>query len=767
MQYLGDRTEDSTIYIKWATNSSAGASITRATNGTISVYKDNNTTQSTAGITDTEDFDSLTGVHHITIDLSADAFYVVGSDYQVVLSAATIDGQTVNFPIASFSIEKEFNEVDVTKWLGQAVAAVTVNGVPEVDVTHFGGSAGTFASGRPEVNVSHAAGTAWNSGAIGANTLAADTLTAAKVASDVGTEIGTAVWATTTRLLTAGTNIALAKGTGVTGFNDLDAAGIRSAVGLASANLDSQLSTIDGIVDSILVDTAEIGTAGAGLTAVPWNASWDPEVQSECTDALNAYDPPTRAELTSDINSVLNILQGVVLKQGTIGSTGNDTTHLHLTGLTYSDDEINDHLLVIFDVSEGEYHARWVEDWANTGDLATVATLPFTPQNATDTYWLLPVRRDVTGGSGPSAADIADAVWEEAIADHSGTSGSTAEALNAAGSAGDPWVTNLPGAYGSGSAGYILGTNLNATVSSRATQTSVDDVPTNSEFNARTLASADYATAAALATADSVIDGIDARLPNDPADQSAVEAAITAATSPLATAANQTTILNRLGAFTGSGVNTVLGFLRALMRKDGSITTPSDVGGTFDHTTDSNEALRDRGDAAWLTATGFSTHNAADVWAVGTRSLTVLDEDSTTLDLDATIRAAVGLATASLDTQLGAIDDLIDTEVAAILAAVDTEVAAIKAKTDNLPAAPAAVGDIPSAATIVAAVFSELIETGYTFKQATRLIAAACAGKLSGAQTATETFRSLDDSANRITATVDSSGNRSAVTHNA
>lgn len=48
---------------------------------------------------------------------------------------------------------------------------------------------------------------------------------------------------------------------------------------------------------AIVADTAEIGTAGAGLTAVPWNASWDAEVQSECTDALNAYDPPTKAEM--------------------------------------------------------------------------------------------------------------------------------------------------------------------------------------------------------------------------------------------------------------------------------------------------------------------------------------------------------------------------------------------------------------------------------------------------------------------------------------
>lgn len=43
---------------------------------------------------------------------------------------------------------------------------------------------------------------------------------------------------------------------------------------------------------------------------------------------------------------------------------------------------------------------------------------------------------------------------------------------------------------------------------------------------------------------------------------------------------------------------------------------------TYDQTTDSLEALRDRGDAAWVTATGFSTHTAADVWAVATRTLT-------------------------------------------------------------------------------------------------------------------------------------------------
>lgn len=58
------------------------------------------------------------------------------------------------------------------------------------------------------------------------------------------------------------------------------------------------------------------------------------------------------------------------------------------------------------------------------------------------------------------------------------------------------------------------------------------------------------------------------------------------------------------------------------------------------------------------------------------------------------------------------------------------------------------------------------IETGLTLRQALRLIAAATAGKVSGGGTSTITIRNaVADSDNRITATVDSNGNRSAITY--
>lgn len=56
---------------------------------------------------------------------------------------------------------------------------------------------------------------------------------------------------------------------------------------------------------------ARIGANGAGLTALPWNADWDTEVESEVTDGLNAYDPPTRTELTSDKDEILAAIAAV------------------------------------------------------------------------------------------------------------------------------------------------------------------------------------------------------------------------------------------------------------------------------------------------------------------------------------------------------------------------------------------------------------------------------------------------------------------------
>jgi hypothetical protein len=125
MQYLGDYAEDyATLNFKFSTHKADGTPATLSGTPAISVYKANGTTQSTAGITLTADFDSVTGLNNVLIDLSADAFYAVANDYSVVITTGTVDSvSVVGTVLAHFSIENRFNEVDVTKISGDSTAA--------------------------------------------------------------------------------------------------------------------------------------------------------------------------------------------------------------------------------------------------------------------------------------------------------------------------------------------------------------------------------------------------------------------------------------------------------------------------------------------------------------------------------------------------------------------------------------------------------------------------------------------------------------------
>jgi hypothetical protein len=163
VKYLGNLLEDQTVDFKFNTHQASGTPITLAGTPAVSVYKANGTTETTAGVTLTVDFDSRTGCHHVRIDTSADAFYAAASDYQVVLTAGTVDGTSVvGTVLAEFSIENRFKEVDVTFWNGSAVVPPTNLGVPVVDVTHWRNDAVpvTSVAGIPEVDVTHWLGTA-------------------------------------------------------------------------------------------------------------------------------------------------------------------------------------------------------------------------------------------------------------------------------------------------------------------------------------------------------------------------------------------------------------------------------------------------------------------------------------------------------------------------------------------------------------------------------------------------------------------------------
>lgn len=132
--------------------------------------------------------------------------------------------------------------------------------------------------------------TAIQNDAITAAKIANGAIDAATFAADVDAEIATMVWnAATASYGGAGTYGQAVEDT-LADTNELQADwanGGRLDL-ILDAILEDTGTTLDGIVDSILEDTAVIGAAGAGLSAIPWNAAWDAEVQSECADALTA-----------------------------------------------------------------------------------------------------------------------------------------------------------------------------------------------------------------------------------------------------------------------------------------------------------------------------------------------------------------------------------------------------------------------------------------------------------------------------------------------
>jgi hypothetical protein len=151
---------------------------------------------------------------------------------------------------------------------------------------------------------------------------------------------------------------------------------------------------------------------------------------------------------------------------------------------------------------------------------------------------------------------------------------------------------------------------------------------------------------------------------------------------------------------------------------------------TFDRTTDSLQAIRDRGDAAWVGSGPTATEIADAVWDEATSGHTTAGTFGEQVKTD-------------IDTIL--------TNVAAILA--DTGTDGVVLSTATQQAIASALLDLANG-----------VETGITVRQGLRVVLSALAGKLSGAATTTVRVRDTSDSKDRIVATVDADGNRTAVT---
>lgn len=237
------------------------------------------------------------------------------------------------------------------------------------------------------------------------------------------------------------------------------------------SNLGSGATFAANLVD-IENQTDDIGTAGAGLTAVPYNPAWDADIQSEVQDAIEAnhldhllaadYDPASKPGVaTALLNELVENDGGVsrytanALEQGPGGATASaiadavwdEAQSDHTTAGTFGQggyiirantaqagagstitldasasavDDFYNNAIVVLTAGTGAGQARFISDYVGSTKVATVGSAWATNPASGTTFMVLPFG-SIPGASAPTAGEVADAVWDEAVSSHSTT----------------------------------------------------------------------------------------------------------------------------------------------------------------------------------------------------------------------------------------------------------------------------------------------------------------------------------------------------------
>lgn len=432
---LGIQKPGSVVYIPFSTFDSNGASITLTGNATsdIAVYKDGSTTEraSASGYTFTADFDSKTGIQYVAIDLADNTtadFWAAGSKYFVTIGDVTINAQTVRFVAATFTIGAEGAILNTTiATLASQTSFTLTSGPAEDDALN--GCVVYLHDAASAVQGAFAYVTDYTGSTKTVTLAAAPTFTIAakdnisffppKHVYGVGGTVQTPRDIGASVLLSSGT------GTGQLDFTsgilkvDVNTIKTQSVTCAAGVTVLASVGTAATSTAQTGDAFARIGANGAGLTALGDTRLANLDVASSTL--------ATAASLATLSGYVDTEVAAIKAKTDNLpASPANEATLTTIAG--YLDTEI-------------------------AAIKAKTDNLPASPAAAGDI---------------PTAGAIADAVWDEATSGHS-TGGTTGAALIAAGSAGDPWSTSLPGAYSAGTAGHIIGNRVDVALSTLAT----------------------------------------------------------------------------------------------------------------------------------------------------------------------------------------------------------------------------------------------------------------------------------------------------------
>lgn len=312
--YRGDIRLGDTIDIKFVTTAVAtGAPTTLSGTPVISAYVGNGTTEITAGITLTADFDARTGLNNVRVVASSGNGFATATNVQLVITTGTVGGTSVvGYVVAEFSIEARSAVMPTT---AARTLDISATGEAGVDWANVGSPTTSVNLSATTVNLTNTATTVTNQ------------LTAAAIA--------TGVWQDTTAgdfttALSIGKTIVngVALGTGLTinayTGNTVQTGDSFARIGLAGAgltNIDLPNQTMD--ITGNLSGSVGSVTAGVTLAASAVQAIWDALTSALTTvgsigklivDNLNATvssrgsqtsvdDLPTNAELATALGT--------------------------------------------------------------------------------------------------------------------------------------------------------------------------------------------------------------------------------------------------------------------------------------------------------------------------------------------------------------------------------------------------------------------------------------------------------------------------------
>ena len=249
MSYVGDFALESTFDVKFTSRQFTTGAPFALASGVISAYPGNSTTQLTAGITLTADFDTVTGLNNVRVVATSANGYAADTNYALVITTGTVDSvSVVGEVIGHFSIEnRSAYDIVASGTHGNAALKTLIDTVDTVADAILVDTGTTLDARIPAALVSGRMDSS-----VGA--MAANVMTAAAAAADLTTELQTGL-ATAAALATAQTDL-----------DAIEAAVITNAAGV---DIAADIIAMKADTAAILVDTGTTldGRIPAALTA--------------------------------------------------------------------------------------------------------------------------------------------------------------------------------------------------------------------------------------------------------------------------------------------------------------------------------------------------------------------------------------------------------------------------------------------------------------------------------------------------------------------